>query len=191
MKKLVTIFAVVTMTLILSGAAQATPIQASILTFTLVESGSNVVGTVSGTLNTVALTMGNNSSNTAMLCASVGAIIVGPDQYQRGWTGFASTTSSFGTSSFLPANTATGDTVGLSFANKALYVSPSYVSGSVLSGNATWNGNTFASLGITPGTYTMTYNGGADSVVLQVGAIPEPATIAILGLGGLLLRRKK
>jgi len=38
---------------------------------------------------------------------------------------------------------------------------------------------------------TMTYNGGADSVVVQVELVPEPVTMALLGLGGLLIRKRK
>ncbi|MEI6512700.1 MAG: PEP-CTERM sorting domain-containing protein [bacterium] len=37
-----------------------------------------------------------------------------------------------------------------------------------------------------------TYNCGADSVVLQVGVVPEPVTVTVLGLGALgMLRRKR
>lgn len=37
----------------------------------------------------------------------------------------------------------------------------------------------------------MTYNDGVDSVVLQVTAVPEQASMVMLGLGGLLIRRRK
>jgi len=184
----VTIVAAVAMLAALSGSAKA-----ALLTFNLKEVGSNVVGTVSGTLNTNALTQSGTRTNTGGLYPSSGGMIVGPEQWQYGWAGLVRTASSFGTTNWLPANTMTGDTVGITLGGTKVYVSPSYVSGNALSGGATWLGNSFATLGITKGTYTMTYNGGTDSVVLQVEAVPEPATMTLLVLGGIatLIRRRR
>jgi hypothetical protein len=55
-----------------------------------------------------------------------------------------------------------------------------YVSGHALSDTATWDNATFASLGVTPGTYKWTWGTGAhaDSAV-----IPEPSTWALMALG--------
>jgi hypothetical protein len=63
-----------------------------------------------------------------------------------------------------------------------------YTSGHSLSSTATWNSQTFSSLGVTPGTYVWTWGTGAhaDSFTLQVGpatAMPEPASLTLLGIG--------
>ena len=48
---------------------------------------------------------------------------------------------------------------------------PGYVSGTALSGSATYSGQTFASLGVTPGTYVWTWGTGANqNFTLQVAA---------------------
>ena len=67
-----------------------------------------------------------------------------------------------------------------------------YVSGTSISGNATWLGQTLASLGATPGTYVYTSN--SDSVTINIGGVvPEPASWAMMLLGfgaiGFAMRR--
>jgi len=74
-----------------------------------------------------------------------------------------------------------------------------YISGSALSGTATWSGTTISSLGLTPGTYTWTWGTGpdADSLTVNIGVVPEPSTLTLLGIGiagvagGSWLRRKR
>jgi hypothetical protein len=68
-----------------------------------------------------------------------------------------------------------------------LFVPTGYVSGTALSATDTYSGQTFVSLGLTPGTYTWTWGTGAnaDSFKVQIGpaatAVPEPST-AILAV---------
>lgn len=65
-----------------------------------------------------------------------------------------------------------------------------YVSGSDISGTATYNSNTFSSLGLNLGTYVWTMAGSNDTVTLSV--IPEPSTTALAGLAcGLVLFRRR
>jgi PEP-CTERM motif len=72
-----------------------------------------------------------------------------------------------------------------------------YVSDSPLSDTATYAGETFSSLGVTPGVYESTWGTGTNqnfTLDVVAGAVPEPSTWAMMGLGfgllGLLGYRK-
>ena len=60
-----------------------------------------------------------------------------------------------------------------------------YVSDFPLSDSSTYDGKTFSSLGVTPGTYKWTWGSGANqNFTLVVGtAVPEPSTWAMMLLG--------
>jgi hypothetical protein len=64
-----------------------------------------------------------------------------------------------------------------------------YVSGTSLSDTSTYDGATFASLGVTPGVYKWTWGSGtnADSFKLDIVAVPEPSTwiMMLAGFAGL------
>ena len=139
----------------------------------VVQSGSNVFATGSGTLNTSALV----NQGTAVVGSyvwpsfSFGSVIsVGPsvtDTFFKQISGPAT----FGSGPQILASTGSGNTVGV-IANDGIYVPSGYVSGSALSSSATWNSETLADLGLTPGTYTWTWGSGAtaDSFILNIGA---------------------
>ena len=71
-----------------------------------------------------------------------------------------------------------------------------YVSGNPLSDTSTYDGQTFSSLGATPGRYEWTWGSGANqNFTLVIGTVvPEPSTWAMMALGfaglGLLGYRK-
>ena len=76
-----------------------------------------------------------------------------------------------------------------------IVTTPSLISGDIWSpsGSATWNGASFASLGLNPGSYTWTVNNvAAEQIVLTVG-VPEPTTaLGLLGLvTGAFFRRRR
>jgi hypothetical protein len=77
-----------------------------------------------------------------------------------------------------------GDIVGF---NTFLNVPQGYLSGHLLSSQATWDNQTFSSLGVTPGTYVWTWGTGADQrFTLEAEAptaAPEPASLTLMGLG--------
>lgn len=170
-------------------AAQASPIIIHI-----VEQGGNVVATGSGAVDLTGLTFLTNSpTNNSVINPQSAVFLVNPagandDQYTptfSGPTGFGSG------SAFTLATSSSGDVFGFSRSGGSnLAVATGYVTGTNLSFNATWSGATFASLGITPGTYTLTYGSNADqSITLDIGtlSVPEPAALGTFGFGLLLL----
>jgi hypothetical protein len=84
-----------------------------------------------------------------------------------------------------------GDLVGFSVADgllaipiEAVFSSGAYI---IEAASSTFNSQTFSSLNLTPGTYTVSWgsNGSSDSILLNVGsteAVPEPASAVIAGL---------
>jgi hypothetical protein len=76
-----------------------------------------------------------------------------------------------------------------------IFVPFGYGNDTLLSDSATYDGATFSSLGVTPGTYEWTWGTGADqSFTLEIGSVPDSGTtvsllgFALLGLVGLRRR---
>ena len=84
------------------------------------------------------------------------------------------------------------------FGSRVLFVPSGYLSGNPLSGTSTYNNATFASLGVTPGTYVWSWGTGLpnQNFTLQIGPAGVPdggSTVSLLGcalLGLAALRRK-
>lgn len=174
-------------------------------TLTVSQSGSNVVASGSGSINTTALTDAGPASWFAEVYPSFSfgsMIAVGPTS-SVGVNNFISISgpASFGSGPQVLASSGSGTLVAV-MANSGFELASSYVSGSGMSGTATWNSQTLASLGLTPGTYTWTWGSGetADSftliIVSPVPATPVPSSLylgiaGIVGLGLLQLFRMR
>jgi len=165
----------------------------------------------SGPLDLTDLTPPSSNGGTVALINPMGAfggtIRTGPtsftgDMAYSGATGPGSFGS--GTTTTL-ASSGSGDLVavtgfvgaGASFID----VPVNYVSGNPLSDNSTYDSATFASLGVTPGTYKWTWGTGAhaDSLTLDIVApaagVPEPASLALLAVAlaglGMVVRLRR
>lgn len=172
-----------------AGALCATAASATPFVITMVQQGSDVVATGSGAFDLTGLS-GNPLSNQPLgVNPSYGAILVGSLANLDIYTPVLSGPPNFGPGGFTGVDSASGDIGGISIGYGGFAVPSGYVSESGLLGTATWTNTTFATLGVTPGTYTWTWGNGADqSFTLQIGAIgvPEPSACALFG-GGLLL----
>ena len=157
------------------------------------EVGADVVVTGSGSANLSALTLVSRQSYDAIIFPSGPGLLVGAagmqaaDDYQSIFG-----PGSFGTGGFAMATSGSGQRFGLNALSPTqllLNVPRDYVSGTALSSTSTYVGKTFASLGLTPGTYRYTWGteATADSMTILVvaRAVPEPASLSLALLGGL------
>jgi hypothetical protein len=155
---------------------------AYIVTFS--QSGTDVVASGSGTIDLGGLsfvTSGPTMPEVAPTFATEATGAAGDvDEYSG-----ASGPLSFGTGVFTSATTGTGDLVGIQqlIGESGFVVVPTgYVSGALLSDTATYTDQSFATLGLTPGSYLYTFGTGADADTFTVNvAVPEPASLTLLG----------
>jgi hypothetical protein len=148
--------------------------------------GVNVVASGTGAIDLTGLT----PSSTGDLAISgmapfVAFIITGPfeaasiDVY-TGVTGPAR----FGPGGGQDASSGTGDSVGVEIATHMLFVPSGYVSDTPLSDTATYTDASFASLGVSRGTFEWTWGTGANqNFTLVIEEAPEPSTWAMMLLG--------
>src|SRR5262245_59349702 len=179
---------------------------AQAFTITMEQIGSNVVANGSGAINLMGLISQRprGARLLPLVQANAGLIQIGAANHPNldvyhGYTG----PINFGIGAQFLANIGSGDFVGLiafpGFGNE-LFVPTGYVSGTALLDSMTFNNATFASLGVTPGTYVWSWGTGLanQNFTLVIGAaeVPVPdggTTVSLLGcalLGLHALRRK-
>jgi protein with PEP-CTERM/exosortase system signal len=95
--------------------------------------------------------------------------------------------SNFGSGSIAFASSGSGDRVEMHPAGGGIGVPSGYVSNSPLSDSSTYSGQTFAGMGITPGTYVWTWGAGANQnftlhVVAPAGVPDSGSTLGLLFL---------
>jgi hypothetical protein len=153
---------------------------------TLEQEGANVVAAGSGAIDFTDLSFDGSSgvSPSSGILAIAGLINIGVSHGIDIYTGFTGPTS-FGPGQGIDANSSSGDFVAIQAEFQQLVVPPGYVSGSPLSSTSTWDDTTLSELGVTPGTYKWTWGSGAnaDSFTLDIKAIPEPSTWAMMLIG--------
>ena len=169
-------------------------------TVTLEQVGSNVVATGSGAFNLTGLTLQGSFQGSGHGIEASSSLIFMGDGLQTAtdrYTGFTGPTS-FGPGGFFSATTGSGDFVALRSIFNFLFVPTGYDSGDALSDSLTFNNATFASLGVTPGTYVWSWGTGLpnQNFTLVIGGVGVPdggSTVSLLGCGllGLAALRRK
>jgi len=170
------------------------PARAS-FTFTIAEVGSNVVVTGSGSINLSSLNFMNVSGGNFGYLDPTAFIPSGGAATQTDWyQGYAvaGNPSNFGTGGGTAATSSVsggyfGFIPGYLGGNSTLFeVAHGYTSDSFFTLSSTWANESFASLGITSGTYTWQWsknNGSGASDSVTVNAVPEPSALALLAIG--------
>ena len=160
---------------------------------TLEQVGSNVVATGSGAFDLSGLTFLNQGLGSPYMAASQGLIQTGSAASTDVYTGFTGPTS-FGSGGNVFASTSSGDFVTIvgSSTPKMMMVPQGYVSGHSLSDSMTFNNATFASLGVTPGTYVWSWGTGTNqNFTLKIPSVPDSGSplglffLSLIGLFGL------
>ena len=174
------------------------PASPYIVTFSQV--GPDVVASGSGAIDLNGLTFITSGSTNPEVAPAFATEVTGAAGAVTEYSG-ASGPVSFGSGVFTGATTGTGDLVGIQqLINQPagfVFVPTGYASGATLSDTATYTGQTFATLGLTPGTYEWTWGTGAtaDSFTLEIGAVPEPGSLPLLVMGlaglGMVVRRRR
>jgi hypothetical protein len=144
--------------------------------FDIAQDGNNVVATGSGTIDLTGLAHSITDNEQATLFTSQGVIFVG-DPGSVDFYYSVSGPSSFGDNgSSIGASTSSGNLVGALGLAGVIAVPAGYNSGSVLSDSATWDDATLAGFGLTPGeSFEYTWDGGQNSVTVNVVSVPEPS----------------
>lgn len=170
---------------LISASAQAA------FTVTISQVGANVVADGSGTFNLTALVPHTSGITTggAGIAPQSADVAIGPiaQTLEDPYSGIAGPTS-FGSGGLANADAGSGAIVEVAGNATYLYVPAGYVSGNPLTGSATWNNQTLAGLGLTPGTYVWTWGSGAtaDSFTVIIGAAPTSTSVPTLSQWGLL-----
>jgi PEP-CTERM motif len=162
------------------------------------QSGDNVVATGNGRADLTDLAYDVTALagvGAGAVWGAFGAVFVAPSASAEGEVYLSvSGPASFGTGGLATGSSGSGDMFGviaspLAWGAPALIVPAGYVSGTSLSGSSIFDGVTIASLGLTPGTYVYTWgtSADADSLTVNIEAVPEPSTwtMMLLGFAGL------
>jgi hypothetical protein len=164
---------------------------------TLTEVGTDVVANGSGTLNTAGLTVGYGGSADPNIRPEKGVIFLGPTASLQTYYGTIDGPDQFGPGrgDHTSASSSIGDIVGLNLwqavGYKQIHVPVGYNFTDELTSTATFVNWSFATLGVTPGSYTWTWGtagANADFFTLNIGTpdtstVPEPTTMLLLGFG--------
>ena len=177
----------------------------------LEEVGANVVASGSGVLDLTGLSAPGGFFGYPGIGAGAAVIELGPVCDTCEWFDYTgiSGPANFGSGTGFNASSGIGDFVGV-FGAEGVLVTPVDYSGALLTSTDTFSGSSYASLGVTPGTYVWTWGPGADqnftldiiapsvcsNVTCELHSTPLPSTWLMLlsgfvGLGFFAYRGTK
>ena len=146
------------------------------VTVNISESGSSVTVNATGTLSTSGLTYIGSATCNFLMDPSSGRLEVGPNVTFCDIYGGASSLNSFGTGAASGPPDSGADYLG-TFGG-SVYVPFSFTTGGAINATSTFLNSSFSSLGLTEGTYTVTWSG--DSITLIVGSGIPPSAVPTL-----------
>ena len=186
-----------TLAIVIACVISVRPAQAGYIV-TLEQVGSNVVATGSGPIDLTGLKFLFAGGGVANINPKGATLGTGPFDFPVNFyessAPFSGPTN-FGSGDFTFANSGSGDFLGIQSSPDgfgSLLVPTGYVSGNALTDSMTFNNATFASLGVTTGTYVWSWGDGANQrFTLRVpdgGTTVSLLSFALLGLAA--VRRK-
>lgn len=164
------------LTLFMPGVSKA------VVIIDALETGGNVTFGYSGSIDLTGLgsPITSNVNMDSNIGPSVGAVLMGNNAAMELWLGPYSFPA-FGSGAPALASSATGP--GFSVYSNGFGILDGYVSNDPVSGGMVFDNATFASLGMTPGAYTAHLPSDTVELIIGPASIPEPATLALLGIG--------
>lgn len=157
----------------------------------ITQSGSDVVATGFGTINTAGLIFYMSASDgTSSVIPDIGALALSAPGFDGAiYGGIIAGPANFGSVGESDASSGAGDTFGfapLVFSPYGFVIVPvGYTSGAILSDNSTWDSTTIADLGLIPGRYLYTWGSGATADSFTLNIAPEPGSLSLLVIGSL------
>jgi hypothetical protein len=180
----------------LVSLAFATPASAAV-TMNFVETVTGVTATFNGSLDLTGLTSFGIGGGEPNIQPDIGRFVFNIELiHNSSLYSTSAVPASFGSGGLTVTTTNSGHVFGitpLTPTEAFVFVPVGYVSGSPLSGTATFSGATLASLGIGSGPFVTTFGNG-DTITIMATTIPEPSAFALvftgLGMLGLVARRR-
>jgi hypothetical protein len=169
----------------LAALLAAAPAARAAYTVTFSQVGANVFASGGGTIDINGLTPESSGGGPSFVTAALADEGTGSGSFDQ-YLSAVSGPSTFGPGGFNFTNTGTGDFVAILGTASRIEVTEGYVSGALLRDTATYTGQTFETLGLTPGVYVYDINSGANADTFTVkigGSIPESSTWAMLLVG--------
>jgi hypothetical protein len=150
------------------------------LSISIVEVGSDVVATVSGAIDLSGLTIDVTQSVVDGINGGGGGELKFSNSTLTRYDGMSSgvVQGAFGSNTLTPGDTLSINNefafISLISANPILLVDAAYVSNTSISGTLTFTGKSLFLMGLTLGSYSWSWNGGVNTLSLEIGASPTP-----------------